>query len=78
LVVGTTGFLAPITLARVDETTIDAVYRMGLKKVAWSHWSLNAEKTELRVTTTSLTKQGEEVHNLAVFHSVSSSRGRSP
>lgn len=32
LVVGTNGFLAPISLSRPDDTTIDAVYRVGLKK----------------------------------------------
>ncbi len=67
LVVGTTGFLAPISLARVDAATIDAVYRVGFKKVASSHWSLNAERSELQVTTTSLSQQGEEIQNVAVF-----------
>jgi hypothetical protein len=67
LVVGSAGFLAPIALSRVDATTIEAVYRMHLQKVAWSHWSLNAERTRLVVTTTSLTVQGEEIRNVAVF-----------
>ena len=67
LVVGTAGLLAPIALSRVDETTIDATYRMGLKKIAWSHWSLNTERTQLQVATTSLTPKGEEIINIAVF-----------
>ena len=68
LVVGTTGLLAPIALSRTDAATIDAVYRMGIKKVAWSHWSLNAERKQLQVVTTSLTPQGDEICNVVVLN----------
>ncbi len=67
LVVGTAGFEAPISLSRVGETTIDAVYGVGLKKVAWSRWSVSADSRELSVDTTYLGKQGDEMRNLAVF-----------
>jgi hypothetical protein len=67
LVVGVTGFLAPVSLRRVDGATIEATYTVGLKKIAWSRWSLNADGTELVVTTTYLGKDGESCQNVAAF-----------
>jgi len=67
LVVGVTGFLAPVSLRRVDAATIEATYTVGLKKIAWSRWSLNADGTELMVTTTYLGKDGENRQNVAAF-----------
>lgn len=67
LVVGTTGFLAPVSLAPSSDGGIDAVYKSGIKKVAWSHWSVSAAGNELVITTTYLGTQGEEKRNIALF-----------
>jgi hypothetical protein len=67
LVVGTTGFLAPVSLAPSSDGGIDAVYKSGIKKVAWSHWSVSAAGSELVITTTYLNVQGEEKRNVALF-----------
>ncbi len=67
LVVGSSGFLAPVSLHRVNEATIDATYTAGLKKIAWSRWSVNVDGTELVVVTTYLDKDGENRQNIAVF-----------
>jgi hypothetical protein len=67
LVVGATGFLAPISLRRIDEANIEATYTSGLKKIAWSRWSVNADGTELVVTTAYLVKDGDNRQNVAVF-----------
>jgi hypothetical protein len=67
LVVGTNGYLAPVSLAQIDEVTIDAVYLSGLKKVASSRWSLSADYQELQVTTTSSNPRGEESVNVVTF-----------
>jgi hypothetical protein len=67
MVVGTAGLLAPVSLSRAGDAAIDAVYSMGLKKIAWSHWSVNAEGSELEITTTSVTQHGEEIRNVAIF-----------
>jgi len=67
LVVGAAGFLAPVSLRRVDGATIEANYTAGLKKIAWSRWFVNVAGTELVVTTTYLGKNGENHQNVAVF-----------
>ncbi len=67
LVVGTAGFLAPVALTVVADGGIDAVYTSGLKKVAWSHWSVKNDGNELVIVTTYLTPQGEPVANIAAF-----------
>jgi hypothetical protein len=70
LVVGTNGYLAPISLTLIDDGIIDAVYTSGIKRVAWSRWSINPEGTELLVTTTYLNGQGEENRNVVLFRRV--------
>jgi len=67
LVVGTTGFLAPVSLAPSGDGGINAVYKSGIKKVAWSHWSVSATGDELVITTTYLGARGEEKRNVALF-----------
>jgi hypothetical protein len=67
LVVGSAGFLAPVSLHRMDGATIEATYTAGLKKIAWSRWSVNADGTELVVTTIYLGKDGDNRQNVAVF-----------
>ena len=74
LVVGTNGYLAPISLALIDDGIIDAVYTSGIKRVAWSRWSINPEGTELLVTTTYLNGQGEENRNVVLFRRVAPAR----
>jgi len=62
-------------LALIDDGIIDAVYTSGIKRVAWSRWSINPEGTELLVTTTYLNGQGEENRNVVLFRRVAPATG---
>jgi hypothetical protein len=66
-VAGRSGFLAPVSLGPASDGGIDAAYRSGLKKIAWSHWQVSTDRTELTVTTTYRDAQGEELQNTVVF-----------
>jgi hypothetical protein len=67
LVVGTSGYLAPVSLAQVDDVTIEAAYLSGIRPVASSRWSIAPNGAELRITTTSKNAHGEESVNVALF-----------
>jgi hypothetical protein len=70
LVVGASGFLAPVALSLNDDGGIDAVYTSGIRKVAWSHWSVKPDGSELLITTVYVSATGEELQNVTAFHRV--------
>jgi hypothetical protein len=74
LVVGNSGFMAPVALGLNADGGIDAVYTSGIKKVAWSHWKLKCDGRELLITTVYLGAQGEEVQNVTAFRRVDGAR----
>lgn len=68
LVVGDSGFLAPVALGLAGDGGIDAIYTSGIKKVAWSHWSIKPDGSELLITTVYVSAKGEELQNVTAFH----------
>ena len=66
LVLGSNGFLAPVSLQSGDAATIEATYTLGLKPVAWSRWSLSADGSRLTIQTSYL-KSGDKRMNVARF-----------
>jgi hypothetical protein len=70
LVVGNAGFLAPVALSISSDGGIDAVYTSGIKKVAWSHWSIQGAGEDLLITTVYLGAQGQHMENVVAFHRI--------
>ena len=71
MVYGTRGFLAPVSLKRIDAHTLQADYQRGLRTVASSRIVLSADAGTLTVTTTSMTREGKSNVHLGVYRRAS-------
>lgn len=67
MVYGARGFLAPVSLKRIDAHTLQADYCRGLRTVATSRSVLSADGGTLTVTTTSLTREGTSSVHVGVY-----------
>ena len=67
MVYGARGFLAPVSLKRIDAHTLQADYCRGLHTVASSRSVLSADGGTLTVTTTSMTREGHSNVHVGVY-----------
>ena len=67
MVYGARGFLAPVSLKRIDAHTLQADYCRGLHTVASSRSVLSADGGTLTVTTTSMSREGKPNVHVGVY-----------
>ena len=70
MVVGNAGILAPVSLRRLDERTVECSYMSGMRVVATSRRVVSDDGTTLTVSTVSKARDGTTGTNLAVFDRV--------
>ena len=64
IVIGTTGIMAPVSLRRVDDRTVDCSYMKGMRVVATSRRVISANGSTMTITTV----EGTTGMNVAVFN----------
>jgi hypothetical protein len=64
IVVGTAGIMAPVSLRRVDDRTVDCSYMKGIRVVATSRRVISANGSTMTITTV----DGTTGMNVAVFN----------
>lgn len=67
MVVGTAGVMAPVSLRRVDERTIECSYMKGIRVIATSRRVISASGSTMTISTVSPAKDGTTATNVAVF-----------
>ena len=67
MVVGTAGVMAPVSLKRVDERTIECSYMKGIRVVATSRRVISEVGSTMTISTVSPAKDGTTGTNVAVF-----------
>jgi hypothetical protein len=67
MVLGTAGVMAPVSLRRVDERTIECSYMKGIRVVATSRRVISENGSTMTISTVSQAKDGTTGTNIAVF-----------
>jgi hypothetical protein len=67
MVLGTAGVMAPVSLRRVDERTIECSYMKGIRVVATSRRAISENGSTMTISTVSQAKDGTTGTNIAVF-----------
>ncbi len=67
MVLGTTGIMAPVSLRRVDDRTVECSYMKGLRVVASSRRVISENGATMTITTVSPGKDGATSTNVAFF-----------
>jgi hypothetical protein len=75
LVAGSTGFLLPVSLKRVDSHTIIARYSRGLQAVATSRRVVSRDGRFMTVTTTSPDSSGRSFTSVGVYERTARAAG---
>ena len=64
---GSTGLLAPVSLKRIDASTVEASYFLGLRVVATARRATSPDGRVMTITTVSRDTHGQSRTNTAVF-----------
>jgi hypothetical protein len=67
MVLGTAGVMAPVSLRRIDERTIECSYMKAIRVVATSRRVISENGSTMTITTVSQAKDGTTGTNIAVF-----------
>jgi hypothetical protein len=67
IVLGTTGVMAPVSVKRVDERTIECSYMKGIRVVAISRRVISEDGSTMTISTVSPAKDDTTGTNVAVF-----------
>ena len=67
MVTGSTGLFAPVSLKRIDASTVEASYFLGLRVVARARRAIGSDDRVMTITTVSSDAHGQNRTNIAVF-----------
>ena len=70
IVIGTTGLMAPVSLHRTGERTVEALYKRGMQVIATSRHAVSTNGRVLTIVTVSPDRNGKTVTNVGVYEKV--------
>lgn len=71
LVHGSSGFLLPVSLMRIDGTTVVATYKRGMQVVATSRRQLSSDHKVMTIKTVITDKDGQSITTIGIYDKAS-------